>query len=55
MLIALYLLGYHWMSDAFSVIPVILCLGLTISAIIDKCYNQAGSVAEYLFGVQKKD
>jgi len=36
--IALYLIGYHWMSALFSIIPVILGLGLIITAIIDKCY-----------------
>jgi len=36
--IALYMIGYHWMSALFSIIPVILCLGLIITAIIDKCY-----------------
>ncbi|PHN06675.1 rhodanese-like domain-containing protein [Flavilitoribacter nigricans] len=39
---ALYLVGYHWMSTLFSVIPVILCLGLIITAIIDKCYLRVG-------------
>ncbi len=40
--IALYLIGYHWMSVLFSIIPVILCLGLIITAIIDKCYLRVG-------------
>lgn len=42
LLMALYLIGYHWMSTLFSVIPVILCLGLIITAIIDKCYLRVG-------------
>ncbi|MBV6652996.1 MAG: rhodanese-like domain-containing protein [Mameliella sp.] len=42
LLIALYLMGYHLMSDAFSIIPVILCLGLVITSIIDKCYLRIG-------------
>ena len=41
-LIALYLMGYHWMSVSFSIIPIILCLGLIITAIIDKCYLRVG-------------
>lgn len=41
-LMALYLIGYHWMSAMFSIIPVILCLGLIITAIIDKCYLRVG-------------
>lgn len=40
--IALYLIGYHWISVLFSIIPVILCLGLIISAMIDKCYFRVG-------------
>ena len=40
--IALYLIGFHWMSALFSIIPVILCLGLIITAIIDKCYLRVG-------------
>ncbi len=40
--IALYLIGFHWLSAAFSIIPVILSLGLIITAIIDKCYLRVG-------------
>jgi hypothetical protein len=40
--LALYLVGYHWMSALFAVIPVIPCLGLIITAIIDKCYLRIG-------------
>jgi rhodanese-related sulfurtransferase len=41
-LLGLFLIGYHWASDYFLVIPIILCLGLTITAIIDKCYLRVG-------------
>jgi rhodanese-related sulfurtransferase len=41
-LIALYLIGHYWLSDAFAAIPVILCTGLIITAIIDKCYLRVG-------------
>lgn len=41
-LIAIFLIGQYWMSDAFTAIPVILCLGLIITAIIDKCYLRIG-------------
>ena len=40
--IALYLIGRYWMSDLFVAIPVILGLGLIITAIIDKCYLRIG-------------
>ena len=41
-LIALYLIGYHFSSALFTAIPVILCSGLIITAIIDKCYLRMG-------------
>lgn len=41
-LIAMYLIGHYWLSDAFAAIPVILCTGLIITAIIDKCYLRVG-------------
>ena len=40
--LATYLIGYNWISMWFLLIPVILCLGLTITAIIDKCYLRIG-------------
>ena len=38
MLLALFLLGYHGVSHYFLIIPVILCMGLTITALLDRCY-----------------
>jgi hypothetical protein len=35
-------MGHYWLSDAFAAIPVILCTGLIITAIIDKCYLRVG-------------
>lgn len=40
--LAIYLIGAQWLSAWFSIIPLILCLGLTITAIIDKCYLRVG-------------
>jgi rhodanese-related sulfurtransferase len=40
--LAIYLAGAHWLSAWFTIIPLILCLGLTITAIIDKCYLRVG-------------
>lgn len=40
--LAVFLVGFYWLSDWFAVIPVILCLGLTITSIIDKCYLRIG-------------
>lgn len=42
LLIGIYLIGYYSMSVFFSAIPIILCLGLIITAIIDKCYLRIG-------------
>ncbi len=41
-LLGLFLIGYHWISVYFMAIPVIIGLGLTITAIIDKCYLRIG-------------
>jgi len=41
-LLGIFLIGYHWISDYFMAIPVIIGLGLTITAIIDKCYLRIG-------------
>ena len=40
--LAIFLIGSHWLSSFFIAIPVILCLGLIITAIIDKCYLRIG-------------
>ena len=51
---ALYLIGYHWISALFSLIPAILCLGLIITAIIDKCYLRVG-IAMMPWNVEERE
>lgn len=41
-LLAVFLIGYHWVSVYFMAIPIILGTGLTVTAIIDKCYLRIG-------------
>lgn len=41
-LIAIFLIGYSFASPYFLGIPIILSLGLIITAIIDKCYLRVG-------------
>lgn len=38
----LFLIGRYWLGDVFWMIPLIIGLGLTITAIIDKCYLRVG-------------
>lgn len=38
LLLLIFLLGYHLLSNYFIIIPIILCSGLTITALIDRCY-----------------
>ena len=40
--LAVFLLGYFLVSEIFIVIPVILCIGLTYTSIIDRCYMRLG-------------
>lgn len=42
-LLAIFLAGYPF-SPMFAIIPVVLSLGLTVTAIIDKCYLRIGIV-----------
>lgn len=37
-LLLIFLLGFHFVSEYFIIIPIILALGLTITSIIDRCY-----------------
>jgi rhodanese-related sulfurtransferase len=53
--IALFLIGYHWMSTLFIIIPIILCLGLIVTAIIDKCYLRVGIALLPWNKMQKED
>lgn len=53
--IAMYLIGYHWMSDLFTIIPIVLCRGLIITAIIDKCYLRVGIALLPWNKMQKED
>lgn len=40
--LALFIVGFLWISSYFLVIPLILCLGLIITALMDKCYLRVG-------------
>lgn len=37
-LLITFLLGFHFLSRNFIIIPIILATGLTVTAIIDRCY-----------------
>ena len=37
-LLITFLLGFHFLSENFIIIPIILATGLTVTAIIDQCY-----------------
>ena len=41
-LIAIYLIGFHWISVWFTLIPIIIVAGLIFSAITDICYLRMG-------------
>lgn len=41
-MIGLFLIGVFYLSNYFYTIPVILCTGLIITSIIDKCYLRMG-------------
>lgn len=41
-LLGIFLVGYHYVSIYFMVIPMILCLGFTITSLLNKCYMRMG-------------
>ncbi len=41
-LLLLFLLGFHFWSTYFIIIPIILCTGLIFTSLIDKCYMRMG-------------
>ncbi|KOY86639.1 hypothetical protein AD998_11245 [bacterium 336/3] len=41
-LLGIFLVGYHYVSIYFIVIPIILCLGFTITSLLNKCYMRMG-------------
>ncbi|MCU0437194.1 MAG: rhodanese-like domain-containing protein [Raineya sp.] len=41
-LLGIFLGGYHYVSPYFMIIPVILCLGFTITSLLNKCYMRMG-------------
>ncbi len=42
LLLLTFLLGYTFVSSWFIIIPLILCAGLIVTAIIDRCYLRIG-------------
>ena len=42
LLLAIFLLGYFLWSTWFLIIPIILCTGLIVTSIIDRCYLRMG-------------
>ncbi|GAB4455722.1 MAG: rhodanese-like domain-containing protein [Anaerolineae bacterium] len=42
LLLLTFLLGYTFVSSFFLIIPVILCAGLIITSILDRCYLRVG-------------
>lgn len=42
MLMLIFLLGYHYLSHYFIIIPIVLATGLIITSIINKCYMRIG-------------
>lgn len=42
LLLFIFLIGYHFASTYFIIIPIILCTGLIVTAIIDRCYMRMG-------------
>jgi rhodanese-related sulfurtransferase len=41
-LLVIFLLGFHFVSPYFIIIPVILATGLVVTSIINKCYMKIG-------------
>ncbi len=41
-LLLTFILGQHYISPSFILIPIILCTGLIVTSIIDKCYMRMG-------------